>query len=129
MGTTMKTIETKEAPEAVGPYSQAVRAGDWLYCSGQIGFLPETGELAGPDTQTQAARAIGNLKAVLEAAGGGLANVVKTTLYVVDMTEFPKVNEVYGRCFGDHLPARATVGVASLPKGARFEIEAIAYFG
>lgn len=123
-----KAISTDSAPAAVGPYSQAVRAGDLLFCSGQIALDPASGELVAPDdVRQQTARVMDNLRAVLEAAGAGLANVVKVTMYVADMRDYAAVNDVYGRYFeGADPPARAAIGVAALPKGARIEIEAIA---
>jgi 2-iminobutanoate/2-iminopropanoate deaminase len=121
-----KLIATPHAPAAVGPYSQAVKAGGLLFCSGQIPLDPATGALAGEDIVTQTQRVLDNLRAVLEAAGSGLDRVVKTTVYLRDLGDFAAMNEVYGRCFSQEPPARATVEVAALPKGARVEIEAVA---
>ena len=123
----MKTaIATEGAPRAIGPYSQAVRVGQWVFCSGQIGLDPATGDLVGGGVVAEADRALHNLRAVLAAAGGGLDTLVRTTIYLVDLTDFARVNEVYERHIGAPFPARATVGVASLPRGARVEIDAIA---
>lgn len=123
---TGRRVEVDGAPGAIGPYSQAIRAGEWVFLSGQIGLDPLSGELVAGGTEAQAERALGNLGAVLAGAGLGFADVVKTTIYLVDMADFAAVNEVYGRFVGAPFPARATVGVASLPKGARVEIDAIA---
>ncbi len=120
------TISTPQAPAAIGPYSQAVRAGGFLFCSGQLGVDPATGEFAGPDVATQAEWALTNLRNVLDAAGLTFEDVVKTTIFLADMADFATVNEVYGRFVTDPPPARSTIQVAALPKGARVEIEAIA---
>lgn len=120
-------IATEQAPAAIGPYSQAVRAGEWLYCSGQIGLDPASGELVAGGVAAEAARALDNLEAVLAAAGGDFAAVVRTTIYLADMADFAAVNEVYARRVRQPPPARATVAVAALPKGARVEIDAVAY--
>jgi 2-iminobutanoate/2-iminopropanoate deaminase len=114
------------APRALGPYAQAVVAGDLVFCSGQVGLDPATGRLVAGGVVAEATRAIENLSAVLGAAGLTLAAVVKTTVYLVDLGEFAAMNEVYGRYFPAPHPARATVQVAALPAGARVEIEAIA---
>ena len=122
-------VSTTQAPAAIGPYSQAIRCGQFLYTSGQVGFEPATGELVGSDVQTQAERAIKNMQAVLEAAGASLANVVKTTVFLTRMSDFQVMNEVYVRYFSgpDRLaPARSTVAVAELPRQALFEIECVA---
>ncbi len=121
-----KVIATEHAPRAIGPYSQAIEAGDLVFCSGQIGIDPQSGQLAGPSAGEQAARCIENLKAVLEAAGLGLGDVVKTTVFLTDMADFSAVNEAYAARFTGDPPARSAVAVASLPKGAKVEIEAIA---
>ncbi len=121
----IKSIHTEKAPKAVGPYSQAVSIGDWIYCSGQIGIVPKTGELvSGIENQTR--QALENLQAVLKEAGSGVESVLKTTIFITDMSNFAKVNEICAKVFHNHKPARSTVGVASLPKGALFEIEAVA---
>jgi len=121
-------IETSSAPAAIGPYSQAVRAGDALYCSGQIPLDPKTGEMVGgDDVRAQTAQVMKNLGAVLEAGGASFGRVVKTTIFVTDLGDFAAVNEVYARSFeGMAPPARATVQVSALPKGAKVEIEAVA---
>ncbi len=119
-------IATDAAPRALGPYAQAVVAGDLVFCAGQVGIDPATGKLLGGGIAAETARAIENLRGVLAAAGLGLADVVKTTVWVVDLGEFAVLNDVYGRFFPAPHPARATVQVAALPAGARVEIEAIA---
>ena len=122
-----QTIHTDKAPAAIGPYAQANRIGDVVFTSGQIPLDPVTGELTGTIIEEQTARALENLKAVLEAAGTDLDNVVKTTVYLADMNDFSMMNEVYARYFtGEKLPSRTTVQVAALPKGALVEIEAVA---
>ena len=121
-----EVIQTSGAPQAIGAYSQAVRVGDWLFLSGQIAMDPSSGEVAGNDAATQTRRVLDNLAAVLQAAGGSLADVVKTTVYVVDMIDFPVVNTVYAEYFSEPYPARAAVQVARLPKNVRVEIDAIA---
>ena len=119
-------IATDKAPKAIGPYSQAVAYNGVLYCSGQIPLDPATGAIFEGDVTAQTERVLENLKAVLEAAGSSLENVLKTTVFIKDMTEFGKINEVYARYFGASLPARATVEVARLPRDVRVEIDAIA---
>lgn len=122
----MKTIiSTASAPAAIGPYSQATRKGDTLYLSGQIGMIPATGELVAGDVKVQTAQALANMKAILTEAGATPANVVKVTVFIVDMGDFQAVNSVYSETFGTDAPARSCVAVAALPKGARVEIEAI----
>jgi 2-iminobutanoate/2-iminopropanoate deaminase len=119
-------IQTDAAPAAIGPYSQAVRTGDLLFCSGQIPLEPTTGELVKDDVEGQTRRCLENLAAVAEAAGASLANAVRCTVYLTDMSDFARVNEIYGQFFGgDDPPARVAVGVAALPKGADVEIDAI----
>ena len=123
----MKTvIFTSRAPAAIGPYSQAIRKGEALYLSGQIGMLPATGELVSADVKEQTAQALANMKAVLAEAGASPADVTKVTVFLVDMADFQAVNGVYGEMFGADAPARSCVAVAALPKGARVEIEAVA---
>jgi 2-iminobutanoate/2-iminopropanoate deaminase len=122
----MQTIATPDAPAAIGPYSQAVRAGGLLYCSGQIALDPATGEMVGDTAADQAEQVLKNLAAVLEAGGASLGSVLKTTIFLADMDDFAAVNEVYARHFGDHRPARATVAVRTLPKNALVEIDAVA---
>lgn len=119
-------ITTKHAPAAIGPYSQAVRAGGLVFCSGQIGLDPATGELVAGGTESQTRQVLQNLAAVLEAASSSLADVVKTTIYLTDLGEFAKVNAIYGEVMTGSLPARATVQVSALPRGATVEIDAIA---
>ncbi|MCF6179535.1 MAG: RidA family protein [Geopsychrobacter sp.] len=122
------SIKTGKAPAAIGPYSQAVRAGDQLYCSGQIPLLPD-GTLVKGGIGEQTRQVMANLAAVLEAAGTDFNRVVKTTIYLVDLADFAEVNEIYGACFGDNPPARATVQVSALPKGVGVEIDAVAVLG
>ena len=119
-------IRTDRAPRALGPYAQAVVAGELVFCAGQVGIDPATGKLVAGGVTAETARACENLAAVLAAADLALADVVKTTVYVVDLGDFAAVNEVYGRYFPPPYPARATVEVARLPARARVEIEAIA---
>jgi 2-iminobutanoate/2-iminopropanoate deaminase len=118
-------VSTLNAPAAIGPYSQAIKLGNLVFTSGQIGLNPVTGELVGASTEAQARQAFSNLKAVAEEAGGNLANVVKFTLFLTDLSEFAQVNAIMQEYVSAPFPARSTVGVASLPKGARFEVEAI----
>lgn len=120
-----EVIFTKNAPAAVGPYSQAIKEGNVVYCSGQIPLVPETGALVEGDIKAQAAQSLKNVKAVLTEAGADVTNVVKTTVYLVDMADFGAVNEVYADFFGDHKPARSCVAVKELPKGARVEVEVL----
>ena len=122
----MEIIRTPAAPEAIGPYSQAIASGEWLYCSGQIALDPKSGSLVGENAAAQAVQVLRNLKAVLEAGGSGMNAVLKTTVYLRDMADFAAVNEVYSEAFGGHRPARATVAAAGLPKDARVEIDAVA---
>lgn len=121
----IKTINTKKAPAAVGPYSQAIEASGFIFCSGQIGLDPKTGNLIG-NLEVQTRQVLNNLKEVLKAAGSDLDFVVKTTIYLKNISDFPAVNSIYGEFFKDHKPARATVEVSNIPKGALIEIEAIA---
>lgn len=122
----LNPIHTDHAPAAIGPYSQAMAVGDFVFCSGQIPIDPASGELVEGDVAVQTDRVMHNLAAVLAAAGCSLADVVKTTVFLSDMGNFTAMNEVYGRHFGDHRPARATVAVAGLPKAVDVEIEVIA---
>jgi 2-iminobutanoate/2-iminopropanoate deaminase len=127
---TQKTpIVADKAPAALGPYSAAVRVGDMLYCSGQTPLDPATGELVGDDVATQARQALANLSAVLEAAGGTLDSIVKTTVFLTDMADFAEMNAVYAEHFAEPYPARSTVAVRALPKACRVEIEAVASLG
>jgi len=121
-----RVVETGSAPKAIGPYSQAIVAGNLVFCSGQIPLDPATGQMIDGDIRAQTKRVLDNLKGVLEAAGSGLDRVVRTTIFVMDMGDFNAVNEVYGGYFTSTPPARATVQVAGLPRGARVEIDAIA---
>ena len=119
-------ILTEKAPKPIGPYSQAIRAGNLLFCSGQVPLHPQTGEMVGgSDVMAQTKQSLENLKAVIAAAGATLDQVVKTTIFLQSMADFPKVNEVYGTYFTGTAPARSTVEVACLPKNALVEIEAI----
>jgi len=118
-------IHTPNAPRAIGPYSQAVRYGDLLFVSGMLGMDPKTGELAGPDVEAQAVRVLENLEAVIDAAGMNLENVLKSTVFLKDMDDFAKFNEIYGRYFKEAPPARETVQVARLPRDAAIEISVI----
>ena len=124
-----KTIHTERAPQAIGTYSQAVRAGDTVYLSGQIAFDPATKELITGDIEAEIRRVFENLKAVAEAAGGTLAQAVKVNIYLTDLSHFAKVNEVMAQYFPQPYPARAAVGVAQLPRGARVEAECVLYLG
>ncbi len=121
----MKFIATNEAPEAIGPYSQAIEVNGFIYTSGQIA-LTEKGIMAGEDIENQTHQVMKNLFYVLEAAGAHFKDVVKTTIFLVDMKDFEKVNKIYAHYFGEHKPARSTVAVKTLPKNALIEIECIA---
>ncbi len=122
----MQSIATDKAPAAIGPYSQAVVAGGLLFCSGQIPLDPASGELIVGTVEQETERVMENLRGVLEAAGTDFDHLVKTTIYLTDMSDFAAVNQVYGQYFASDKPARATVAVAALPRGARVEIEAVA---
>ncbi|HML57901.1 MAG TPA: RidA family protein [Ferruginibacter sp.] len=119
-------IQTSQAPAPIGPYSQAVQAGDILFISGQIALNPETGELDNADVRTETIRVMQNLKAILEAAGSHFGKVVKTTIFLSDMQLFAEVNEIYATYFTDNYPARETVAVKGLPKNVHVEISMIA---
>lgn len=119
-------IQTSNAPEAIGPYSQAVSSNGFVFCSGQVALDPRSGELVEGSIEDQTRRCLENLRAVLDAAGAGLQDVVKVTAYLTDMGDFQAFNDVYGTFFESEPPARATVGVAALPKGARVEVECVA---
>lgn len=121
-----EVVHTPQAPQAIGPYSQAIICNGWVFVSGQLGLDPTTGELVGPEVTAQTHQVLRNLKAILEAAGSGLERVVKTTIYLVDMQDFKTVNAIYAEYFHEAPPARATVQVAALPRGGLVEIEAIA---
>ena len=122
----MQALHTDRAPAAIGPYSQAVEAGGFLFTAGQIGLVPGTSEFVGDDVESQAEQVCENLRAILDAAGLSLADVVKTTVYLADMDEFPLVNAIYAKHFMEPYPARSTVAARGLPKGARVEIDAVA---
>jgi 2-iminobutanoate/2-iminopropanoate deaminase len=119
-------VSTPGAPRAIGPYSQGIRAGGFLFTAGQVGFDPASGELVDGGISEQTERVLQNIRSILESAGADLSQVVKTTVFLVDMADFAAMNEVYARVFGNHRPARSTVAVAALPRGARVEIEAVA---
>ncbi|MGH2808456.1 MAG: RidA family protein [Actinomycetota bacterium] len=121
-----KVIYTQNAPEAVGPYSQAIKDGDLLFCSGQVALDPSSGELVGSSVGDQTRHAMDNLGAILNAGGATFESIVKVTAYLTDMNDFAEFNEVYGEYFKSSPPARATIGVAALPKGARVEVECVA---
>ena len=122
----LDTVTTSGAPKAIGPYSQGIVANGLLFTAGQVALDPATGELVAGGITEQTTRALQNLEAVLAAAGSNFSQVIKTTVFLVDMADFADMNEVYGRAFGGHRPARSTVAVAGLPRGARVEIEVIA---
>jgi reactive intermediate/imine deaminase len=126
---TRQIIHTDRAPKAIGPYSQAVRAGDLVFLSGQIPLDPATMELVSGDFDAEVRRAFENLEAVVQAAGGRLDQVVKLTLFLTDLAHFPRVNEVMTSFFQEPFPARSTVGVSQLPKGSRFEVECVLHLG
>ncbi len=121
-----KRIHTASAPAAIGPYSQAIQACELIFCSGQLGLDPATGEFAADDVQGQTRRALENIKAVLEAAGSDMTHIAKTTVFLADMADFKAMNEVYGTFFPENPPARSTVAVKDLPRGGLVEIEAVA---
>ena len=123
---TNQVIHTENAPAAIGPYSQAVKAGNLLFVSGQVPFVPETMEIVEGDVKAQTAQSLKNLQAILKEAGADFSNVVKTTVFIKDMNEFAQINEVYAEYFGENKPARACVEVARLPKDVLLEIEAVA---
>ena len=125
----MRPVTTRSAPGAIGPYSQAIRAGDFVFLSGQIPLDPETGRIVADGVVDQTHQVLKNLGAVLEAAGASYSRVVKTTVYLADMGEFNAMNQVYAEYFGAPAPARATVQAARLPRDVRVEIDAIAYVG
>jgi 2-iminobutanoate/2-iminopropanoate deaminase len=121
-----ETISTEKAPGAIGPYSQAIKTGNMIFCSGQIPIDPATGEFVSQNVAEQTEQVLKNLNAVLEAAGTNLNSVVKTTVFLADMNDFAEMNEVYSRFFSENKPARATVQAARLPRDARVEIDCIA---
>jgi 2-iminobutanoate/2-iminopropanoate deaminase len=120
-----QAVSTDSAPAAIGPYSQGMRVGDLLFCSGQIPLEPSTGELVKDDIEGQARRCLQNLEAICAAAGGSLSNAVRCTVYLGDMSDFARVNEAYAEFFGEDPPARVAIAAAGLPKGADVEIDAI----
>lgn len=122
----MHIIQTEDAPKAIGPYSQAIAQGDWVFVAGQIPLDPATMEMIKGDVAAQTERVLDNLSAVLQAAGSRLEHVVKTTVFLADMNDFTAMNDVYAERFGRHKPARSTIQAGALPKGARVEIDAIA---
>jgi 2-iminobutanoate/2-iminopropanoate deaminase len=122
----LQIISTDRAPAAIGPYSQAVLAGSLLFCSGQIPLDPSSGQIVDGGIREQTVQVMSNIAAVLAAAGAGFDNVIKTTIFLVDMNDFAVVNDVYGACFGSHKPARSTVAVKALPREALVEIEILA---
>ncbi len=124
--TRREIVDSPNAPAAIGPYSQALLAGNTLYCSGQIAFVPETGELMQGDIEEETARVLDNLGAVLRAGGMSYDNVVTCTVFLADMNDYGQVNEVYARYFSESPPAREAIQVAALPRGARVEISCIA---
>ena len=125
----MQILSASGAPAAVGPYSHAVRAGGFLFCSGQVALDPEAGVLVGESVEDQTRQVFANVRAVLKEAGLGLSDVVKTTVFLQSMDDFGAMNGVYAEAFGEHRPARSTVAVAGLPVGARVEIEVVALIG
>jgi len=126
---TRETIHTNNAPQAIGPYSQAVRAGDTIYLSGQIALDPRTMQLVSGDIEAEIRRVFDNLRAVAEAAGSSLANAVKVNVFLTDLAHFAKVNEIMASYCTQPFPARAAIGVAQLPRGARVEIECVLHLG
>ncbi len=124
-----KAVQTDQAPAAIGPYSQAIRAGSLLFISGQIPLAPASGQVVGGDAATQTHRVMQNIGAILQAAGIGYDQLVRTTIFLIDLADFATVNEAYGSYFDDPAPTRATVQVTALPRGVRIEIDAIAHLG
>lgn len=123
---TLESVQTDTAPAAIGPYSQAIKAGNLLFCSGQIPLDPKSMEMIGSNAAEQTEQVMKNMTNLLEASGASLVHVARTTIFLASMADFAAVNEVYGRHFGDHRPARACVAVKELPKGALVEIDCIA---
>lgn len=121
-----KVVHSDHAPKAIGPYSQAIRTDAMVYTAGQIGVDPSTGEFVSNDVEGQTRKALENLQNILQAAGSSISNVVKTTVFLQDMNDFTKMNGIYAEFFGENPPARSTVAVAGLPKGALVEIEVVA---
>ncbi len=124
-----QAVQTDQAPAAIGPYSQAIRAGSLLFVSGQIPLAPASGQVVEGDAATQTHRVMQSIGAILQAAGASYDQVVRTTIFLIDLADFAKVNEAYGSYFDDPAPTRATVQVAALPKGVRVEIDTIAHLG
>lgn len=122
-----KIVHTEDAPEAIGPYSQATIHNGIVYCSGQIGLVPGESEFAGDDVASQAQQVMQNLEAVLKEAGSGFGKVLKCSIFLADMDDFAEVNEIYGKCFNEEPPARETVAVKTLPKNCKVEVGCIAY--
>lgn len=122
-----KIVQTSKAPAAIGPYSQAIRIGDFLYTSGQISLDPETMEMITGEIEVETEKVLKNIQAILKADGLDLNNIIKTTVYLTDLSEFARMNQVYEKFFADTKPARACVQVAALPKGAKVEIDAVAH--
>lgn len=122
----VNVVKTDRAPAAIGPYSQGIAAAEWLFVSGQLGMVPETGELAGPDFSAEVHRALQNLREVLLAGACGLTDVTAVDVFLTDMGNFARFNDIYAEYFSNHRPARAVVEVSALPKGARVEIKCIA---
>jgi 2-iminobutanoate/2-iminopropanoate deaminase len=122
----MQFHHTDDAPPAIGPYSQAVEIDGWLYLSGQVALDPATGELIDGDFDAEARQVLQNLRAVLASAGCTFANIVRATIYLINWDDFPRINQLYGEALGDHRPARTTIEVSKLPKGAKVEIDLIA---
>ena len=126
MASEIRSFHSERAPAAIGPYSQAVETGGWLFTSGQVGLDPATGELVPGGFEAQATQVFANLHAVLASAGCTFADVVKATVYVTDLADFPRLNALYAQAMGEHRPARSTVQAAALPKGALVEIDLVA---
>jgi 2-iminobutanoate/2-iminopropanoate deaminase len=120
------TILTPKAPLPIGPYSQAICEGELIFCSGQVALDPESGAMKNSSIEEETKQVLTNVSEVVKAGGGNLSSVIKTTIFLTDMNDFAKVNEIYGAAFGDAKPARSTIAVSTLPKGARIEIECIA---
>lgn len=129
MANPVKTVSTTAAPAAIGPYSQATIAGGFLFTAGQIPLDPRSGDLVGGDIEPQTRQVLANLAAVLKEAGGGWNDVVKTTVFLTDMADFPRFNEIYAATLGDARPARSTVQVSALPRGVNVEVELVAKLG
>jgi len=129
MSDELKVVQSERAPAAIGPYAQAIVLDGWVFCSGQIPIVPESGDVVTGGAAEQAEQVLRNLAAVLREAGSSLSRVVKTTVFLTDLNDFGAMNEVYARHFGTHRPARSTVQVAALPRGVRVEVECVARSG